>query len=71
MIMDMPMRLDEAEDNIGREVIFHVKDGNHQPERGVIAHVNDPYIYVRYGDSSIPKATHPMLLEFSERSDEK
>jgi len=58
------MRLDEAEARIGDEVIYQIPGTDHQPEHGVISHVRDPYVFVRYDGDHMAKATHPMLLEF-------
>lgn len=55
------MSLDEAGRNLGARVVY---TGGARPEYGVIASVNDSFVFVRYSGGGV-KATYPTDLAFS------
>jgi hypothetical protein len=65
--------LDEARDNVGREVAYQIP-GGYPPEHGRIVRVKetsrdgyheDGWVYVLYEGSRHPKATNPKDLRFT------
>lgn len=56
------MKLAEARQLVGREVVYTEKHTN-KKNHGVINSVNDKYVFVRYGNNTIAKATKPQYLE--------
>lgn len=60
------MTLEEAAENIGREVAYSPNPG--VVERGAIKSVASIWVFVQYGTDCYSKATDPSHLEFAEVS---
>lgn len=58
------MTLEEARNHIGDSVIYTPFEGcdASELEFGTITSVNDSYVFVRYGNDTISKATRPSDL---------
>lgn len=63
--------LDDARARIGAAVVYQPINQHGRtapgtrPEDGVIARVNDVYVFVLYRGDTTPKATHPNHLNFA------
>lgn len=58
------MTLSEAKNNIGRMIIYK-SFGN--TERGQITECNSKFVFVRYGNDCIAKATRPEDIELEQQ----
>ena len=56
------LKLSEARQLVGREVVYTEKHTK-KKEYGIITSVNDKYVFVKYGNDTIAKATKPQELE--------
>lgn len=56
------MKLSEARQLVGREVVYTEKHTN-KKEFGIVTSVNDKYVFVKYSNDTIAKATRPQDLE--------
>lgn len=65
------MTLDEARANIGRKVGYRPPHPALPAEEGVIASVNDRFVFVRYGSDLTAKATNPRDLTLIDAGPEK
>lgn len=62
------MRLAEAREHIGQDVIYHRPSGG-EDQYGVIVDVGDVFVYVRYDRADPPKGTSPEQLTLAPPAD--